>query len=91
MSRKDPVMSRKDTVMSRKDKGPPDKNYSPGPPSASAGWAVTSYLIGGMAIYGGVGWLIGRWTGVAALFPVGMLVGLTLAIALIILRYARPS
>ena len=47
-------------------------------------------MIGGMALYGGVGWLIGRWTGIAALFPVGMLVGLALAIALIIFRFARP-
>jgi ATP synthase protein I len=70
--------------------GPKDKKYSSGPPKASAGWAVTSYLIGGMIFYGGVGWLIGRWTGIAALFPVGMLVGLGLAIALVILRYARP-
>lgn len=76
-------------VMSGKD-SEPDKKYSPGPPSASAGWAVTSYLIGGMAIYGGIGWLVGRWTGIAVLFPAGMLLGLALAIALIIFRYARP-
>jgi ATP synthase protein I len=76
--------------MSGKDDSPPDKKPSPGPPSASAGWAVTSYLIGGMAVYGGIGWLVGRWTGIAALFPAGMLLGLALAIALIIFRYARP-
>jgi hypothetical protein len=70
--------------------GRPGKNNPPGPPSASAGWAVTSYLIGGMALYGGAGWLIGRWTGITALFPTGMLLGLALAIALIIFRYARP-
>ena len=70
--------------------GRPARNQPPEHPSASAGWAVTSYLIGGMACYGGLGWLIGRWTGIAALFPAGMLVGLALAIALIIFRYARP-
>ncbi|HEY7143577.1 MAG TPA: hypothetical protein VH637_04965 [Streptosporangiaceae bacterium] len=63
---------------------------SPGtPPRASAGWAVTSYLIGGMVFYGAAGWLIGRWTGITVLFPVGMLVGLGLAMALIIFRFAR--
>jgi hypothetical protein len=44
--------------MSGKDDSPLDKK--PAPPSASAGWAVTSYLIGGMAVYGGIGWLVGR-------------------------------
>jgi ATP synthase protein I len=43
-----------------------------------------------MIFYGGVGWLIGRWTGIAALFPVGLLLGLGLALALVIFRYARP-
>jgi hypothetical protein len=76
--------------MSGNGAGPKDKKYSPGPPKASAGWAVTSYLIGGMLFYGGVGWLIGRWTGIAAFFPAGMLAGLGLAIALVIFRYARP-
>jgi ATP synthase protein I len=77
-------------VSDQDDRQPDKKNHSPAPPRASAGWAVTSYMIGGMAFYGGVGWLIGRWTGITALFPVGMLVGLALAIALIIFRYARP-
>jgi ATP synthase protein I len=76
--------------MSSNGTGPRDKNDPPGMPKASAGWAVSSYLIGGMIFYGGAGWLIGRWTGIAVLFPVGMLIGLGLAIALVIFRYARP-
>jgi ATP synthase protein I len=59
------------------------------PEGASAGWSILSYMLGGMALYGALGWLIGRWTGIAVLFPVGMLVGLGLAITLIILRYGR--
>jgi len=43
-----------------------------------------------MAVYGGIGWLIGRWTGYSAVFfPVGLLAGLGLALTLIILRYGR--
>lgn len=83
--------------MSSNGAGPKDKNDPPGAPDdppgapkASAGWAVSSYLIGGMIFYGGVGWLIGRWTGIAVLFPVGMLFGLGLALALVIFRYGRP-
>lgn len=56
---------------------------------ASAGWRILSYMMGGMILYGGVGWLVGRWTGIAALFPVGMLFGLGLSIAMVILRYGR--
>ncbi len=28
---------------------------------ADAGWAAVSYLIGGIAVWGFVGWLIDRW------------------------------
>jgi F0F1-type ATP synthase assembly protein I len=57
---------------------------------ASAGWRILSYMIGGMILYGGIGWLVGRWTGIAALFPVGMLFGLGLSILMVFLRYGRP-
>jgi F0F1-type ATP synthase assembly protein I len=54
------------------------------------GWAIVSYLIAGMALYGGIGWVIGRWTGSTALpLVIGMLVGLALALALVIFRYGR--
>jgi len=65
---------------------------SPGPArhDANPGWAIISYLISGMAVYGGIGWLVGRWTGYSAvLFPVGLLVGLGLTLALVIFRYGR--
>ncbi len=48
---------------------------------------MVSYLVGGMALYGGIGWLIGRWTDVPVLFPIGMLLGLALALALVIFRF----
>lgn len=54
------------------------------------GWSVFSYLIAGMAFYGGIGWLVARWTQLAFLFPVGMLVGLVLGIVLILYRYGKP-
>lgn len=67
----------------------PDGTRDPRRPSEGTGWAVVSYLIGGMAFYGGIGWLIGRWTHIAALFPVGLLVGMGLALALVIFRFTR--
>ncbi len=58
-------------------------------PRESDGWAIMSYMIAGMILYGGIGWLVSRWTGISALFPVGMIVGLALGIALIIYRVTR--
>jgi F0F1-type ATP synthase assembly protein I len=55
----------------------------------NAGWTLFGYLISGMTVYGGIGWLVGRWTRVSLLFPLGMLVGLGLAIVLIIYKYGR--
>ena len=59
------------------------------PRGPSEGWTILSYMIGGMALYGFVGWLAARWTGWPVLFPLGMLVGLASAIALIIFRVTR--
>ena len=60
-----------------------------GPGEQNAGWSVFSYLISGMALYGAIGWLAGHWTHIALLFPLGMLVGLGVAILLIVLKYGR--
>ena len=53
------------------------------------GWTVTSYLLAGMAAYGGIGWLIGRAVHVALLFPLGMLVGLGISLGYVIYRFGR--
>jgi ATP synthase protein I len=56
------------------------------------GWAVFSYLLGGMAFYGGLGWALGHWVIHSALcFPLGMVVGLALSIVLIVLRFGRAE
>ena len=67
----------------------PDGRDPSEPRPASEGWAYLSYPIGGMALYGLVGWLIGRWTGLPWLFGVGMVLGLASAVALIIFRVTR--
>jgi ATP synthase protein I len=55
------------------------------------GWTVFSYLIAGMAAYGGIGWLIGRAVHVPLLFPIGMLAGLGISIGYIIYRFGRQQ
>jgi F0F1-type ATP synthase assembly protein I len=55
------------------------------------GWTIVSYLIGGMAAYGGIGWLIGRAVHISILFPIGMLVGMAISLGYIIYRYGRQD
>ena len=60
-----------------------------GPPRERDGWQILSYLLGGMILYGGIGWLVGHWTGITILFPLGMILGIVLSIVMIIFRYTR--
>jgi ATP synthase protein I len=55
------------------------------------GWTASSYLLSGMAAYGGIGWLIGRAVHVELLFPIGMLVGLAISIGFIIWRFGTAA
>jgi F0F1-type ATP synthase assembly protein I len=57
----------------------------------STGWNVFSYLIAGMAAYGGIGWLVGRAVHVSLLFPIGMIVGLGISVGWVIYRYGHAA
>jgi ATP synthase protein I len=57
--------------------------------SSNAGWSIFSYLISGLVFYGGAGWLIGRWTHLALLFPLGMLAGIGVGVFAVIYKYGR--
>ncbi len=59
------------------------------PQHAGEGWRVFSSMIAGMVIYGGIGWLIGHWTGISVLFPLGMLFGIVLSLLMIIFKFSR--
>ena len=43
-----------------------------------------------MLCYGGIGWVVGHFTHIELLFPIGMLVGLAISVGWIIYRYGRP-
>jgi len=66
-----------------------EPGQQPPMPRESDGWRILSYLLGGMILYGGIGWLIGHFTGIEVLFPIGMILGIGLSIALIIFRFTR--
>ena len=49
-------------------------------------------MLSGMIFYGAIGWAIGRWVVHSTLlFPIGMVVGLALAVTLVIFRFGRPG
>jgi ATP synthase protein I len=66
----------------------------PGPPRAPRdddAWTVLSRLIGGIAVWGGIGWLLDRWTGHDALFlPIGVIVGISASLYLVWVKSNRP-
>jgi ATP synthase protein I len=52
------------------------------------GWAVTAYLLGGIAVWGGVGYVIDRIIGFHWLFlPIGMIGGVLGGMYLVYVRY----
>lgn len=56
---------------------------------ANAAWSIPSYLLSGMILYGGGGWLLSQWTGVVAFTPIGLILGVVLAVYLVYRRYGR--
>ncbi|WP_412541981.1 hypothetical protein R8Z50_05425 [Longispora sp. K20-0274] len=67
-----------------------DKNEPPKRPSsadgANVGWSAIGYLIAGIGVWGGLGWLVDSWLDVPmhAGLMVGMLVGMAGAVYLIV-------
>ena len=43
--------------------GTPPEDDSPPTPNLNGGYVAISYLIGGMVVWGGIGWLVDRWLG----------------------------
>jgi ATP synthase protein I len=65
--------------------GPEDQSVG-----AGQGWAAVSYLIGGIVVWGLIGWLVDRWLdlgGVAT--AIGSLVGAAGGVVMIALRLGR--
>ncbi len=60
-------------------------------PGASQGdqdpWAAFGYLVAGVAFYGVLGWLLGRWLHASYLIPVGIVVGMLFGMYMVFARY----
>jgi F0F1-type ATP synthase assembly protein I len=47
-------------------------------------------MISGMAVWGGAGWLLDRWLETRVFAPVGIILGISVAIYLVVKRYGGP-
>ena len=57
---------------------------------ADAGWAIVSTMIGGIAVWGGIGYALDAWLGTGhVFFTIGVFLGAGGAIYLTWLRYGR--
>ena len=54
---------------------------------AETGWAVTGTLISGLIVWGGAGWLLDRWLDTRVFAPVGIILGMAVAIYVVVLRF----
>ncbi len=51
------------------------------------GWSITGTMLSGIIVWGGVGWLLDRWLETRIFILVGTILGLTVAIYLIVVKY----
>lgn len=63
----------------------------PDPAPSMDGWRVFSYLVGGIVVYAGLGWLLDRWLGTEFFLPVGIVLGSVLSVLMVYFRYGRSS
>ena len=68
---------------------PRPRPVSPGRSGSGAdtGWAVTGTMLSGMAVWGGAGWLLDRWLDIKVFLPVGVILGMAVAIYVVVVRY----
>lgn len=55
------------------------------------GMTIISYLVAGLLVYGGIGWLLDWWLKTSFLLPSGIIVGAVAGIYMIIRRYGRTT
>ncbi len=58
---------------------------------ADEGLRSISYLIAGVLLYGGIGWLLDRWLNTVFLLPIGVVLGAAGGVYLIHQRFVRNS
>src|SRR3954470_5900942 len=65
----------------------PSGDGGPPPPDSGMGMTAVSYLIAGMLVWGGIGWLVDHWVGTRGIFVgIGAVVGAAGGVYLIVRR-----
>lgn len=64
--------------------GPPGREVNPGD-----AWTVIAYLLSGLMLWGGAGWLLDEWLGTTFFVLIGMLVGGVASMYLVYLRFGK--
>jgi F0F1-type ATP synthase assembly protein I len=67
------------------DEGPKDPAASPR--ADTGAWDIVAYLLSGMLVWGGAGWLLDRWLGTSFLVALGILLGAGLSTYAVFRRY----
>ena len=57
------------------------------PPSRGDPWHAFGYLVAGVFLYGGLGWLVDWWLGTSFLVVIGILLGAGFGIHMTIVRF----
>ena len=57
------------------------------PSGADIGWSITGTMLSGIIVWGGAGLLLDRWLGTNFVALIGVLLGLTVAIYLVVVKY----
>jgi ATP synthase protein I len=62
------------------------------PSGAGEGWTALAYLIGGMAVWGFIGWLVDRWLDTGGIATgIGAVLGMAGGVYLVVRRLGTPS
>ena len=72
------------------DRETPDDDQQGTRPHA-VGWNALSYMLSGLLLGVGVGWLLSRWLGTDLMMLVGLLGGISLSMYVIWVRYVRQQ
>jgi F0F1-type ATP synthase assembly protein I len=70
---------------------PPDPSdgASPGRKGEQDAWGAFGLMISGVAVWGGVGWLLSEWLDSRFFLMLGLLVGMGAALYLVWFKYGR--
>ena len=71
------------------DEGDKDDTRSVNARESDDAWGALSLIISGIALYGGVGALVGWWVGSPLPIVIGMVLGMAGAMYLVWVRYGR--